>query len=118
MANLVKEHKIVDNNKRALIKYVFLADTAAANTTLVDVSMLRNALNTSGYIMSSNTNPKSTYRTTIKRVYGSAKANAYFKLQWIGDANSEIITIPSGRFDYSFDSMGDGATINLSLIHI
>lgn len=112
MANLVKEHKIIDNSKRALIKYVFLADTAAANSTLVDVSMLRNALNVNNYIMTSNTNPKTTYRTTIKRVYGSAKANAYFKIQWIGDANSEIITIPTGNFDYSFDSMGDGAVIN------
>lgn len=112
MANLVKEHKIIDNSKRALIKYVFLADTAAANSTLVDVSMLRNALNVNNYIMTANTNPKTTYRTTIKRIYGNAKANAYFKIQWIGDANSEIVTIPSGSFDFSFDSMGDGAVIN------
>ena len=111
MANLIREQRIIDNNKRALIKYVMTLDTAVANTVLVNASTLNLALNTNGYIMSSNTDPKSQYRTTIKRVFGNAKANAYIKLQWQGATNSEIITISSGNFDYSFDNMGDGATI-------
>lgn len=111
MANLIREQRIVDNNKRALIKYVMTLDTAIANTTLVDVSTLNLALNTNGYIMASNTNPKNLYRTTIKRIFGSAKANAYIKLQWQGSTNSEIVTVNSGVFDYDFQSMGDGATI-------
>lgn len=112
MANLIREQRIIDNNKRALIKYVMTLDTAVANTVLVNASTLNLALNTNGYIMSSNTDPKSQYRTTIKRVFGNAKANAYIKLQWQGATNSEIITISSGNFDYSFDNMGDGATIS------
>lgn len=112
MANLITEQRIIDNNKRALIKYVGTLDTAVANTPLLDASSLRLALNTSGQIMTGNTNIKSNYRTTIKRVFGYAKANAYFKLQWVGDSNSSIITIGSGNFDYSFDPMGDGAVIS------
>lgn len=111
MANLIREQRIVDNNKRALIKYVMTLDTAIANTTLVDVSSLNLALNTNGYIMTSNTDQKNLYRTTIKRIFGSAKANAYIKLQWQGATNSEIVTVNSGVFDYDFQSMGDGATI-------
>lgn len=112
MANLIREQRLIDSNKRALIKYVMTLDTAVANTVLVNASTLSLALNTNGYIMTSNTNPKSQYRTTIKRVFGNAKANAYIKLQWQGATNSEIITISSGNFDYSFDNMGDGATIS------
>ena len=112
MANLIREQRLIDSNKRALIKYVMTLDTAVANTVLVNASTLNLALNTSGYIMTSNTDPKSQYRTTIKRVFGNAKANAYIKLQWQGATNSEIITISSGNFDYSFDTTGEGATIS------
>jgi hypothetical protein len=113
MANTIKEHKIIDSNKRALLKYVFLSDgTAEANTLLVDASNLRFALNANGYIMSSNTHPKTNYRTTIKRIYGTAKSNGYISLKWQGDTNSEIAIISDGGFDYNFESMGDGAVIN------
>lgn len=112
MANLIREHRIIDSNKRALVKYVMILDSAVANTTLLDASTLQYALNTSGYIMSSNTNPKGIYRTTIKRIFGTAKVNAYIKLQWQANgSNSEIVTIPAGGFDFDFQSMGDGATI-------
>lgn len=112
MANVLKGHRIIDSNKRTLIKYVFLSDgTAVANATLVDASTLQFALNTSGLIMSSNVNPRSTYRTTIKRIFGSAKANSYISLQWEGTSNNEIVTLTNGSFDYDFQSMGDGATI-------
>jgi hypothetical protein len=112
MANVFTEQKIIDSNKRALIKYVGTIDSAAANTTLLDASSLRLALNANGQIMTSNTHIKSNYRTTIKRVFGFAKANAYIRLQWAGDSNSTIITMGTGNFDYSFDPMGDGAVIN------
>ena len=111
MANVITEQRIIDTNKRALIKYVGTLDTAAANTTLVDASSLRFALNTNSQIMTANADIKSNYRTTVKRIFGYAKANAYFKLQWAGDSNSSIVTIGSGNFDYSFDPMGDGAVI-------
>ena len=111
MANVIREQKIVDTNKRALIKYVATLDSAIANTLLVDASQLRFALNTNGKIMASNTNIKSTYRTTIKRIFGTAKANAYIKLTWQGSNTADIVTITNGTFDYDFQSMGDGATI-------
>lgn len=116
MANLIREHRLIDNNKRALIKYVFISDgTAAANVTLLNASSLRYALNANGYIMSSNTNPLSNYRTSIKRIFGNATAPApgsYYKLQWKGDANSEIIVFASTPFDYNFNINGDTALIN------
>lgn len=112
MANILKGHRIIDSNKRTLIKYVFLSDgTAVANATLVDASSLQFALNTNGQIMSSNVNPRSTYNTTIKRIFGSAKANSYVALQWEGASNTEIVTFGNGSFDYDFQSMGDGAII-------
>lgn len=112
MANVIREQKIIDNTKRALLKYVFISDgTAEANTILVDASGLSYALNANGYIMVGGVHPKSNYRTTVKRVYGQAKSNGYYKLQWAGDANSEIITFGNGNFNYDFESMGDGAVI-------
>ena len=111
MANIITEQRIVDNNKRALIKYVGTIDTAVANSTLLDASSLSLALNTNGQIMSANANIKSLYKTTIKRIFGTAKANAYIKLGWAGDSNSSIITIGTGNFDIDFQSMGDGAVV-------
>ena len=111
MPNKLIEQRLIDTNKRTLLKYVFLSDgTAEANTRLLDASNLKFALNANGYIMQSNTHPKSSYRTTIKRVFGGAKTSGYIKLQWEGDANSEIVTLNSG-FDYNFEAMGDGAVI-------
>lgn len=116
MANLLREHRLIDNNKRALLKYVFVSDgTAAANVTLVDASTLNYALNANGYIMSSNTNPLATYRTSIKRIFGYANgptAGSYYKLQWGSSANTEIITFGSSQFDYNFSINGDTALIN------
>jgi hypothetical protein len=115
MANLIREQRLIDNNKRALIKYVFISDgTAASNTTLVDASSLNYALNANGYIMSSNNNPLSNYRTYIKRIFGNGTAPApgsYYKLQWAGAANSEIIVFASTPFDYNFNINGDSALI-------
>jgi len=112
MANVIREQKLIDNQKRSLIKYVATLDTAVANTMIVDASQLRFALNANSYIMTSNTHIKNNYRTSIKRIYGQAKANAYFKVLWQGANTADIITITSGSFDYSFDSMGDGAVIS------
>ena len=112
MANLIREQRLIDSSKRALLKYVYISDSSAqANATLVDVSTLANALNANGYIMSSNTHPKNLYRTTIKRIFGTAKLSGYIKLQWQSPQNTEIVTITTGSFDYDFQSMGDGAVI-------
>jgi hypothetical protein len=111
MANVIKEQKIIDNNKRALIKYVATLDTATANTMLVDASQLRFALNTNGQIMTANADIKSLYRTTVKRIFGTTKANGHIKLLWNGSNTADIVVITDGSFDYSFDPSGDGAVI-------
>lgn len=112
MANLLREHRLVDNSKRSLIKFVYISDSSAyANTTLVDVSTLSHALNANGYIMSSNTHPRSIYRTSIKRIFGNSKINGYIKLQWQGATNTEIITFSNGFFDFNFTTADTGGAL-------
>lgn len=112
MANKILEQKIVDSSSRALIKYVILPDgTATANSVLVDVSSLSNAMNANNQLMVANTHPRAEYRTSIKRIYGTAKSNGYYSLKWHGTTNSEIITITSGIFDFNFDADGKSAAI-------
>jgi len=110
MSNILKEQKLIDNQKRALIKYVFISDgTAEANTTLIDVSSLAYSLNANGYIMVSDTHQKSIYRTTIKRIFGSITSNGYISLKWSGTGpglNNEIVVLGSGAFDLGFDVTG------------
>lgn len=113
MANLIREQRLIDSNKRTLAKYVLISDgTQNSNTVLLDVSTLNFAMNANNQIMVGGVHPKSTYRTTIKRLFGSVSSNSgIIRIKWHGDANSEIITAGDGSFDYDFQSMGDGAVI-------
>lgn len=112
MANLIREQRIIDTNKRALLKYVFISDgTSEANSVLVDVSTLQYALNANGYIMQSGTHPKEKYRNTIRRIFSVGGGEGSIKLHWHGDANSEIIILPSRSVDLDFEPMGGGAVI-------
>lgn len=109
MANTIREQKLIDSNKRALIKYVIVSDgTQEANTRLVDASSLAFALNATGVI--SQTNPKTNYRTTIKKIKAYSKTSGSILLKWQGDANSEIITFGSASVDFNFEN--DGAVIS------
>lgn len=111
MANVIREQKLIDSNKRALIKYVILSDgTQESNTRLVDASNLAFALNANGYIMSSNTHPKAGYRVSVKKIKAYSRTSGSFRLKWEGDANSEIITFGSGSVDFTFEN--DGAVIS------
>lgn len=114
MANTIRNQKLVDSTKRALIKVVLVSDGSnETNSTLIDVSSLAYSLNANGYIMSANNDPKTTYRTTIKRIVGNLKStNGSIRLQWHGDANSEIVAFGNGPVDYNFDSMIDGGSIS------
>jgi len=115
MANIITEQKVVDNHNRALLKYVIRFDgNPTANVLLVNASQLVYAMNTSNRIMSSNTNIKSTYRTTIRRIFGQGqfKSGYSIALGWQSDANSDIVTIGSGMFDYNFDPQGLSAAIS------
>lgn len=111
MANVIREQRLIDSNKRALIKYVILSDgTQESNTRLLDASSLAFSLNANGYIMQSNTHIKSNYRTTIKKIKAYSRTGGSFRLKWEGDANSEIITFGSGSVDFTFEN--DGAIIS------
>lgn len=112
MANGINEQKLVDTNRRALVKYVATVDTASANVVMLDVSGLAYSLNANGKIMSSNTHIKSLYRTSIKRVWGQGhfKSKGFVTLRW-GGANTEIVSIGDGQFDYNFDAEGLAASI-------
>ena len=109
MANSIAEQKLIDSNKRALIKYVILSDgTQEANTRLLDASALSFALNATGVI--SQTDMKSNYRTTIKKIKAYSRTSGSIRLKWQGDANSEIITFGSASVDLNFEN--DGAVIS------
>jgi hypothetical protein len=114
MANVITEQKIIDNHDRALLKYVIRFDgTSTANNLLVNASQLAFAMNATNQIMSSNTNPKSVYRTTIRRIFGQGqfKSGYSIALGWQSDANTDIVTVGSGIFDYNFDPQGLTAAI-------
>lgn len=118
MANVIKQQNIIDTAKRSLLKFVFVSDGSAdANTVLLDASILAYSLNANSQIKSGGTDRKSNYRTTIKRIAGTSQSNnGISTLQWHGTAaqtNVAIVTFgKSQRFDYDFQSMGDGATIS------
>lgn len=114
MANVIRNQRLIDSSKRCLTKVVIVSDgSEEANTVIIDVSTLANSLNANGYIMTANSDPKSTYRTTIKRVFGSAStAGNIVKLQWHGASNSEIVTFGQGSFDFNMDYVSDSAVIS------
>ena len=111
MANKVSVQKLIDNNKRALLKYVILADgSATANSNLITFSDLNYAVNSTGQI--SNTNPKPSYSVSVKRVYGHSNMTGYGVLGWQNDANTDIVSFSSGSFDYNLaGTTGDNAVI-------
>lgn len=114
MANRVVEQKVIDSNKRTLLKYVVVADgSATANTPLITFNELRFAINATGAV--SNTNPKESYGVTVKRIYGYSNIQntaGYGLLSWLNDANSDIVSFKSGSFDYDLGSVsGDSAVI-------
>jgi hypothetical protein len=114
MANVITEQKVIDNHNRALLKYVIRFDgSTTANTLLVDVSQLAYAMNTSNKIMVSNTNPKTSYHNSIRRIFGQGQFKSGFgvALGWHSDSNTDIVTIGGGVFDYNFDPQGLTAAI-------
>jgi hypothetical protein len=115
MANLIRQQRLVDTNKRALVKTTIVNEggfVQEANVVILDVSTLAYAKNANGMIMASNTHPKGLYRVRVKRVFGHGKCDGVVKLQWQGAANAEFLTIGNGHFDFDFDSMGDGAVMS------
>ena len=110
MANIITTEKIIDDNKRALVKVVVIGDgTNEANTVIVPAASLRFSMNVNNQVMSGLTDRKATYNVAISRIFGHCRtANGYTKLQWRDTQNTAIVTIGNGNFDYSFGDAGSG----------
>jgi hypothetical protein len=118
MANIITQTKLVDSTNRALIRYHIVSDsTAEANTKILDVSGLAFSLNTSGKIMTGNTDAKSVYKTSIVRIFGSyvAKNKGHVDLKWEttngSNGTSTFASLGEGFFDYNFTGMGHGDAV-------
>lgn len=107
MATTLYTTKLIDTTHRTLIKIVGTGGTDA-NTVLIDAASLAYSLNANSKILNSGTDRKSTYKTTIKRIWGQGQiaSNAIVTLKWKDDTNSPIVTFGTGQFDYNFDSEG------------
>ena len=87
MATTVYTTKLVDSTHRTLLKIVGTGG-GDANTVLVDPGSLLYSLASNGAILGVNTNRKTSYRTSIKRIWGQGQmaSNKYVTLQ-IGRAH-------------------------------
>jgi len=116
MANIIQEQKLADSNRHAVIKYVGVVDTVAANASLMVAANLAFALTSNGNTILTPGdwgNTKTNYRTTIKRIWGHGvfKNKGYIQLGWGSVSNTAIVTFGDGQFDYNFDSEGLSCSI-------
>lgn len=112
MANQIKQTNIIDNSKRAVIKYVYLSDgTNQANTIILDAATLARSLNANSQILGSGTDRRSKYDYTIKEIYGIARLGGYIKLGFQEDGNTDIVVISSGQFKFGEEAWGDALQI-------
>lgn len=113
MATVLSTQTLVDTNRRALIKVV--GTGGGDSNTLILVSDLAYALNTSGQIMTSGVDKRSVYRHQIKRIWGQGQMaqGKSVVLKWGGN-NDYIVSFGDGQFDYNFDAEGLAAAIPLS----
>lgn len=112
MATTLSTVKLIDTNRRSLIKIIGTGGTDA-NTLLIDAASLSYSLNANSKILGVGTDRKSAYRTSIKRIWGNGQiaSNKIITLQWKDDNNSPIVTFGNGVFDYNFDAEGLSASI-------
>ena len=115
MATTFTKQVLVDNNRRALVKFVGTGGTDA-NTTLLDVSTLKYSLNVNNKILGAGTDRKTTYNNTIRRIFGQGQmsTSTNVTLKWKSDSNNAIVTFGNGYFDYNFDPQGLTGSIPLS----
>lgn len=113
MATVLTTQKLVDSNRRAVIKIV--GEGGSDSNTLILVSNLAFALNTNGQIMTGGVDKKSVYRHQIKRIWGQGQMTQGKSviLKWGGN-NDYIVSFGDGQFDYNFDAEGLTAAIPLS----
>ena len=112
MATALYTTKLVDSTHRTLIKIVGTGG-GDANAVLIDAASLSNALNVNNQLLGTGTDRKSSYRTSVKRIWGQGQigTNKIVTLQWADDSNSPIVTFGTGHFDYNFDREGMSGAI-------
>ena len=108
MANSNLVQKIVDTNRRLYVKMTGEFDGTGQETSVikVDASSLNLALNSNGYIMTSNTDPLSTYRVTPFRiVYHVSMASGHVKLYFDSSDGSDgtIVNLGNGWGDMGLE---------------
>lgn len=111
MANAYTEDRIIDSNKRALIKITGTLDSDMSGLVVVDASTLAQAMNANNLLMVANTHPKAQYRTNVIRLWGDVKVDGYLTLQYDGDSNI-IQTLGSGSFNMDLDGALAGTVTN------
>jgi len=112
MANIYGEQRLVDTNKRAVIKLTATIDgNNAANLIVVDTSTLAYAMNANNYLMVTNTHPRPCYNVAIKRVWGDVNVSGVVKLGWANDSNTDIIVLGPDVHHWNFGEEGLNAPI-------
>lgn len=114
MAFLTNTQTIKDSNDVAVIKISNVFDGSGQETgvTKIDVSALSGALNVNNKIMVANTHPKSSYRTTIRKITYSV-TDGQVRLEWQNQtANNRLIwPFSAGQGTLDFATLGGAATI-------
>jgi hypothetical protein len=113
MATVIQTQTLVDNNRRALVKFVGTGGNDSG--TLLGVADLAFALNTSGQIISGGVDKRDVYHVSLKRIWGQGQMTQGKSviLKWGGN-NDYIVSFGDGQFDYNFDAEGLTAAIPLS----
>jgi len=104
MANVYTEDRLIDTNRRALLKITGTLDSDMSDLVVVDASTLGQAMNANNLLMVSNTHPKSLYRVSVSRIWGDTTIDGYLTLQFDGDDNL-IQTISTGAFNMDLDGV-------------
>lgn len=109
MANIITQHKIVDDGKRAIIKIVGLCDSPLGNAVIIDASTLFAAKNTNGFIMTGNNDPLPNYRTAIRSMtMVNGQANGYIRATWAGTGlfanTTDAFVFPPGITRYGAEN--------------
>lgn len=108
MPNVFTEHRLIDATDRTLIKITGTIDGASgqANGVVVDVSTLANAANAQSFIMVANTNPKISYRTSVRKIMADV-TGGYVTLAWQQNtSNNTMITLGAGYKEIDFEGTG------------
>lgn len=115
MANVTTEQRLIDMQTRTIIKLTGTIDGASGQITpnvAVDVSTLAYASNANGMVMVSNTHPKQSYRTTIKKIIADVTGGYVILAYQQNSANNTIWTLGPGFREIDLDRISIGPLTN------